>query len=287
MMDNVCIVAKYLDRGPGKLVWSLKNGFNKRGIQIVSRIEETDHVACLQWGDDWPDVNELLGKRALVGPNTWESPSEKPEIIAKLHNFIVPSQWVKDKHEQEPLMKDKQVHIWSGGIDTNAYAPISGHKEVDCLIYLKNRSTEDYDKLAAAIQTFYGPDAKLAIFEYGHYNEKDFHAAVQNSKMAILCTNTESQGYAYMNMLSANLPCLVFNKDTLVSRDGSKSWAATSVPYFDERCGVIENDISADTIEKFVAMGRCWAPREYILENHTIDISTDRYIELLTNARVL
>ena len=129
-------------------------------------------------------------------------------------------------------------------------------------------------------------EAGLELF-YENYplglHELDFLECAKSAAFAILLTNTESQGYAYMQLLSAGVPCLVFNQDTLYSSPDQpiQSWPATSVPYFDERCGLIEKEISKETIEKFFSVPlQSWDPRSYILENHTIEKSTKKYLKL-------
>jgi hypothetical protein len=128
------------------------------------------------------------------------------------------------------------------------------------------------------------------VFKYGNYHELDFLECAKSAAFAILLTNTESQGYAYMQLLSAGVPCLVFNQDTLYSSPDQpiQSWPATSVPYFDERCGLIEKEISKETIEKFFSVPlQSWDPRSYILENHTIEKSTKKYLKLLSEVSPL
>ena len=286
MIDKVHIIAKYLDRGPGKIVSTLRQGIQRLGIRETS-FDDAEHIACLQWGDTWPDVSKFSGKRALIGPNTWESPNDRPEVVSKLHNFIAPSEWVRQKHLTESILDDKEVHVWSGGIEADTWVPASCRKDIDCLVYIKNREQQEYDKLAHIMTQLSTTIKSAVVFEYGHYDDVSLLKAAQRSKFAILLTNTESQGYAYMQLLSTNLPCLVFDKDVLVSRDGSQSWPATSAPYFDDRCGKIVKDISADEISSFLDMGSCWSPRDYILENHTIEASTQKYLQLLSEAKVL
>ena len=285
MIDDIHIVAKYLERGPGKVVSTLRDGLRAMGIKETS-IENTRNVACLQWGDDWPDVDSFSEKHVLIGPN-YES--KKFENVAnRLDNFIVPSEWVRNIHATDPIINKKNIHVWSGGIETEIWAPTDQNKDIDCIIYLKNRNREEYACLEKIVTTMSSVFSRAAVFHYGHYNESDFFECAKRAKFAILLTNTESQGYAYMQLLSAGVPCLVFNKDTFYHEESGEILNATSVPYFDDRCGIITSDITEDSIEKFLSFDNSrWSPRDYILENHTIEKSTMKYLELLKNSNPL
>jgi len=285
MIDDIHIVAKYLERGPGKVVSTLRKGLKTLGVNEVP-VEDTNNIACLQWGDDWPNVDTFSGKHVLIGPN-YES-KKFENVASRLDNFIVPSQWVKNIHAIDPIINKKNIHVWSGGIETEVWTPTSQDKDISCIVYLKNRSREEYmrlEKIAAKLPSLF---SRAAVFHYGMYDEADFFECAKRAKFAILLTNTESQGYAYMQLLSAGVPCLVFNKDSFYHKESDKLLNATSVPYFDDRCGMVTNDITKEAIEEFLSFSYTrWSPRDYILENHTIEKSTTRYLELLKNTSPL
>jgi hypothetical protein len=54
---------------------------------------------------------------------------------------------------------------------------------------------------------------------------------------------------------------------------------ATSVPYFDNRCGFIE--INLNNLDLFYDKLQEFNPRQYILENHTLMTSAQKYIDIL------
>ena len=123
------------------------------------------------------------------------------------------------------------------------------------------------------------------IIEYGTYDEDYLKNLCARSKFAILLTGTESQGVAYMNILNSDVPCYVFNKSTWSYNDDIK-FPATSVPYFNEQCGVIADDLNLERFEKFIKEvdKKTYSPRSYILSNHTLAHSAQKYIELIKKA---
>ena len=182
-------------------------------------------------------------------------------------------------------MKDKNIHVWPVGIDTNTWAPdYTKEKDFDAFMYFKNRDEQELVDLCGILV-----DAKLEghVLAYGGYPEDHLLEFCHRSRFAILLTGTESQGIAYMQMLSTGLPLLVINQETWESPPG-KVYPASSVPYFDERCGMIVDSLTLDILEEFIENIKdgMYSPRDYILENHTAELSAKRYLEILENVEV-
>ena len=282
MIDNIHIVAKYLERGPGKLVSNLRKGLELLGIEEVS-FDKAEHIACLQWGDTWPDISKFDGKRALIGPNIWEAPSHRPEVAVRFQDFITPSEWVKQKHLSDPLMKNKNIHVWSGGLETDTWIPSTMPKDIDCFIYFKNRDRSELEEVIDIVQCEKNIAGPVPVIEYGSYHITQLLELSQRAKFCIFLNNTESQGYSYMQVLSVNTPCLIIDRDYLRSRDGSQTWPATSAPYFDDRCGRKVKTLTTHNLDLFLSSINSYNPRNYILEHHTIEKSVKRYLEILEN----
>ena len=289
MINNIHLVFFQKTMGPGKVVGNLRRGLIRMGVRELP-IDEAENVACLQWDELEPDAEkfyspaQFLGKRALIGPNIWVEPHERPELH-QFSDFVVPSQWVKDYQASYECMKGKNIHVWPAGIDTNTWAPdYTKELEFDAFIYFKNRGEQELIDLCGHLVEL---DLEGHVLAYGGYPEDHLLEFCHRSKFVILITGTESQGIAYMQILSTNTPCLVFNKPTWESPDG-EIFPASSVPYFDDRCGKVVEEISLEVIKEFskeVDEGK-YNPREYILDNHTCEISAKRYLEILENVPV-
>jgi hypothetical protein len=98
------------------------------------------------------------------------------------------------------------------------------------------------------------------------------------SKFCVLLDGTESQGIAVMEILSMNVPILAFDMTVWSNPNGDKE-QATSIPYFDNRCGQIcPNHVTKESIDRFLRTLSMFKPREYILENHTLIQAAGRYM---------
>jgi hypothetical protein len=276
-------------RGPGMVARNLEKGLKKIGLEPVDSYSSraSKYEGMLQTYDsNFLSYYIEENKKLLLGPNLFVLPKENPEMCKSFSDFVVPSQWVKDLYLQFDLMKGKNINVWSVGIDTEEwttypqfYVDEKG-KEPDCFIYFKNRSEQDL-KFVEAICKKYNISYK--VIKYGSYEEEDLKRLCWTSKFAILLTGTESQGIGYMQILSTNTPCYVFNSSVWAEENGSVTCAASSVPYWDDRCGMKTNDINLKHFEEFLASVKDnrFSPVDYILENHTLEKSAKKYYNLL------
>ena len=113
---------------------------------------------------------------------------------------------------------------------------------------------------------------------YGHYKEEEFISLVRKSKCCVLLTKTESQGIAYQEILSMGIPCYVLDKDVWDDYKGF-SFPATSVPYFDDRCG--EKHKSIQEFDLFYEKLDGFKPREFVVDYLSLTICSKKYFSLL------
>lgn len=274
-------------RGPGKVVQNLKLGLDKIGVSVHQLYDSRPwkYSGCLQFC--MPEIlTDYASKKnpILMGPNLFVLPTDNPSLCKLFDHFVVPSVWVKTMYERFDLMKDKHIHVWPVGIDTDEWSPVpklsvdTKVEELDCFIYFKNRSEQDL-AVAEAICKKFG--LKYKVLRYGSYDESELKQLCTVSKFAVLLTGTESQGIAYMQILATDTPCYVFNNPVWRSEDGKVTASACSTPYFDERCGRITNDVNLNHFKDFLNDIDTFSPRQYILENHTLEKSAQKYYNFL------
>jgi len=273
---------------------NLKAGLKEIDVDVVTKPSKADFIGCLQNPGQFYD---MLPSHTLMGPNLFVLPPEAPHLCKKFRNFVVPSPWVRNKYLSYASLRRKNIQIWPVGIDTEEWRPAAETPDFDCFIYLKDRPYALVEAVVADLRqknlTFYD------VIHYGHYEEEDLKKACAASKFAILLTNTESQGIAYMQILSTDTPCFVLNQATwhyqgMLPGAKNASAAATSVPYFDSRCGKLSLSKGMagrglDEPEKFDLFVKnvdknIYQPRDYILEHHTLAIGAKTYMEHIRKA---
>jgi len=125
------------------------------------------------------------------------------------------------------------------------------------------------------------------IFDYvNKYSEEEYLNYLKDSKFGIWITAHESQGFALQEALSCDVPLLVWNVTSLNQEYGSNhpNLPATTLSYWDEKCGEYftnSNDLY-NTFNKFISNLHNYKPREYILENLSIEKCSEKFISVAT-----
>lgn len=260
------------NNGPGKVVLNLIKGLELNGIEIVHN-QLGDYNGCLQ---SWGTPIHQLSRNTLVGPNLCVIPTEMEWIWNRFENIVVPCQWVKEMYYQFECIKrgTAKLNVWAVGIDTDKFCPSDDKKQWDVLIYEKGRESE-IETIRGYLQNI---GLRVVVIRYGHYKEEEFISLIKKSKCCVLLTKTESQGIAYQEILSMGVPCYALDKDFWDDMPSFK-FSATSVPYFDSRCG--EKQKSMDQFENFYHRLTDYCPRDYIVENLSLSKQANEYISLL------
>ncbi len=261
--------------GPGKVAMNLVEGLKKLGIDFVEN-EERDMNGCLaSWSPRFKD----LPRETLVGPNLMVLPTDDPSVWSYFDNVVVPCEWVKNKYKKFNLPSNIYLHQWAVGIDTELFFPKKGTKS-KCLIYNKRGSRQNLELI---IQTLNSLKISYIVLDYGSYTESDLLTACEQSLFAVLNTGTESQGIAYQEILATGVPCYVIDKTVWDDQPGY-SFPATSVPYFDYRCGIKHHNFSR--FGEFLDKLSGFESREYILDNLTLEKSAKEYLNILEMSHV-
>lgn len=256
--------------GPGKVASNLITGLRKLGHDVVEN-EEGDYTGCLaSWSPRFKD----LPRNTLVGPNLVVLPTDDLEIWNLFDHLIVPCDWVEDYFNKFNCTKKTNLHKWAVGIDTDKFSP-RGDKEIDCLIYFKNRSQQELNQV---ISTLNDKGFSHVVIKYGDYTEDTFIDVVRKCKFSIVLSSTESQGIAYQEILSMGVPCYIIDKHEWNDRPGY-SFPATSAPFFDNRCGIKCSDLSF--FGAFLYDLNKFSPRDYILDNLTLEKCAGEYFNIM------
>jgi hypothetical protein len=137
-----------------------------------------------------------------------------------------------------------------------------------CLIYFKNRSYDELDLVKTFLKT---KNIPYEIFEYGKFKNKSLINQAKICQFATVLTTTESQGYGVQELMSQNIPLLVWDKSENIFEN--KIVRGTSVPFWDNVCGIKVN--SFDELEKefiiFYKNIATYHPAEYFKDNLTIE----------------
>lgn len=204
---------------------------------------------------------------------------------------VVHSEWVQDIYV--PWYGSSRIRKWAVGIDTERWAVSSGSQaKVDFLIYDKILWEADRVRnslLRPMLRLLDSRGLTWATIKYGSYRPDDLRLALSKAKALLFLCEHESQGLAYQQAMSSGVPVLAWSPgqwlDPVRFACGEVNTASTSVPFFDERCGVIFSSLLdfPEQLEVFCDKLRrgVFRPRDYVLENLTLAGCALRYVHIL------
>jgi len=307
-----------LDRYPRRMIRCLVRGKPRLGGQMrvflnlcagLDRIGTPYRVNDYRYAQRHPEeIACVVGKPHVLNRRQWENPillgaavfshpCEDPKLLNRLPitKILVPGEWMRKMFE--PHYGDK-VLAWPVGIDTDRWTPTPiDSKDIDILLYDKVRWEHDtYENtLIAPIRSCLERQGlKIAVIRYGFYREEDFQSLLGRSKAMIFLCEHETQGIAYQQALSCGVPILAWDRggfwqDPSYFPDKVQFAPVSSVPYWDDRCGIKFKNIKEFPIklEKFLDQLSCqqFAPRDYILSNLTLSKCARHYVEILKATR--
>jgi hypothetical protein len=265
-------------RGPGKVLKNLQLGLNKLKIDYTvnqSPIKSAKKI-CLSYHNILTTPQENL----FIGPNICVLPIDDSFVMNQNYEkYIVNSQWTYDAYKK--WLPEQKLSIWPVGIDTDLFSDKKNNqKNNDCLIYFKRRGSEELERLKKFLEE---KKQSYRIVEYGNYDEKNFIELIENSKYSIVIDNCESQGIAIQEIMSCNLPLLVWDVEFWNDRGDSLKFPASSVPFWNDKCGKkfynyeqlnLSYDFFIDNLNKF-------EPRNFILENLSLDICAKNLLKII------
>lgn len=250
------------------------------------------------------DIPIVLGQ----GKNVLEGYKQNNSIIAGIGLMTHPNEW-PTLFQDYPVKTYLQHSAWTtsiynkwygtgstvqwqAGINSEYWKPINQPKK-HILIYEKflwNKTDNQASLTAPIIAQLKKKNISYSIIRYGFYKKNDFKRLLAGSVAMLFLCEHESQGLAYQQAMAMNVPILAWEQglwlDPLRFEWGEHDpIAASSVPYFDERCGMKFNDFDSfeqifPTFFQQAKDGR-FSPRAYVLENLTIEKSAKRMLEIV------
>jgi hypothetical protein len=235
------------------------------------------------------DTSKYPNKKFIFGPHFSVFPNNKIEtIINKNTIYIQPSEWAANSWKIFDICKNLNIQVLPFGVDTEKFNQNNDIYSRDKIfIYFKNRNPIE---LKYVEYFLYTQNLQYVIFDYKkRYNEQEYIDTLKQAKCGIWLGCHESQGFALEEALSCNVPLLVWSVKSMNQEYGCnyQDIQATSIPYWDERCGEVfyNPDDLNDTFKTFISKLYSYKPREYILENLSIDVCEQKFITLINNMK--
>jgi len=233
------------------------------------------------------NIKKYPNTKFIFGPHFSVFPQEQQMqmITGKKSIYIQPSDWAKNAWYLFDFCRQNiRIKTLPFGVDTNTFneiKPICERNNV--FIYFKRRQQKELD----FIQNFLKKNGyNFVVFDYvNRYSESDYVNYLHNSKFGIWLDAHESQGFALQEALSCNVPLLVWSVTSMNQEEGGNygDITASTIPYWDNRCGESFTDALQlqPKFNKLVKNIDTYKPREFILDNLSIEKCSQKFIELV------
>lgn len=229
-------------------------------------------------------------KPILFGASIYSHPLDDPDLLTRRNivRILTPGDWMTDMCR--PYW-GARVYSWPVGIDVAHWDRDSGARDIDVLIYNKIRWRKpeyERDLLSPILKNIKKMNMTMTMLKYGEYNTDEYRGLLSRSRAMIFLCEHETQGIAYQEALSSGVPVLAWDRggawqDPAYYPDRVVYGPVSSVPYFDERCG--EKFANFEQFESIFpgffdrAGSNYYKPRDYILENLTLEKSAKQYLD--------
>jgi hypothetical protein len=285
--------------GVGKVFANLRLGLDRLRIPYhvnipFPQLRDDDRVGVLGQGRqclaDYDRPNPIVaGIGLMTHPSEWPTLCQDHPVVRYLQH----SSWAADVYR--PFYGER-VAQWPVGIDTSWWSPaLRSEKTRDFLVYDKirwDRDTLGAELLGRVREELQRRNLTWTELRYGAYEESDFKSRLENASAMIFLCEHESQGLAYQECLASGVPILAWDQGHCLDPNrvqwGQPVIPATSVPFFDERCGrrFRQTDDFPEALDDFLERLRSghYAPRDFILENLTLEKCSDDFVDIVNAA---
>ena len=267
--------------GPHKVVKNLLMSLEQEKIDYAINEEKYEHNFLLQYNDIAHEKHSKIElDTCIIGPQVWLFDTYGQFLIEHQDYYkkmIAPSQWVKDKFINKFNLPENKISVWPVGIET-----FNNKRNItyDCLIYFKRRDQKELD---AVKQFLDSKNLTYKMVEYGGYGEDGFKNLVNQAKFCFLIIGTESQGIAVQEIMSMGVPIIAWDIKEWLDQGEAYRVPATSIPYWDERCGEVFFNIKdlEVTFSKFYATLDQYDPKAFIKDNLSFECSVKTLLDIL------
>jgi hypothetical protein len=263
------------------------------------KVRINDFAAARRWPDHpigvcgYPTVFakvDSLSNPRLIGPGLYSSPSENPTLMNDPRNrfYTERCEWMKNLFA--PFYGADRLKYWYRGFDLDTFEDVSNlPKQYDVVVYDKiyhQRDTLYPQTIEPFLKELDAKGLRYRVFHYGSYIRQDYVAALRATRSLAFFAHSETQGHACQEAMAMNIPIFAWDEgvwlDPLAKEVSDEPIPASSVPHFDDRCGVRFK--IADMVEKFDEFWPKLAgyrPRDFVAETLSLKGSAETYVQNL------
>jgi len=286
--------AKYQNtkfRGHPAVTRSLVEGLQKLSItfKINPIVFSSSNVVIVLSGVETLRQAITLKRRGKIsklvaGPNVVVLSSDFDNLIAssEIDLCIVPSNWVSDLYVSENSSLAHRIFTWPSGVNELFWIENVDKKKGTIVFYEKNNvnpipNTIPYQDAAKSL------GYKIIVLKYGEFVHSSFIEILQSSILLVGFVTNESQGIAWAEAWSCNVPTFIW--ENKIASYAGKFFSASPAPYLNSENGIFFNGVNdfKRKLELFKSGKLSFNPRGWVENNMTDKVSAQMLINKVFN----
>lgn len=240
------------------------------------------------------DKVAALPNPRIIGPGPYSSPSENPTLMQddpRNRSYMQRCDWMKNLFAR--FYGEDKLFSWFRGFDINDFEDTrTVPKLYDVLIYDKIYHDRDafYARtIGPFIERLKAQNLRYHVVRYGAYIHQEYIAALRQSRALAFFAHSETQGHAYQEAMAMNTPVFAWDEgvwlDPHAKEITSDPIPCTSVPHFDDRCGVrFKADGMLAAWDDFWPRVDNFTPRAFVAEELSLMRSAELYVKAYREA---
>jgi hypothetical protein len=284
-------------RGHFAVTRSLVEGLEHTGVnftynpmrlsEVADSVVVLSGIKALRQAIAWRRRGRI--RRLLAGPNMVEFPDEQNSVVAspEVDLCITPANGICDLYIGWCPPLAGRCEPWPAGVDTRFWRPDPHKRRSDTVLFYVKR-VQNEPSLDSYESVLRRAGLRILRLVYGHYSHQQYLAALQESSLLVGFTTNESQGLAWAEAWSTDVPTLIRACDTDTIK--GRRFACSSAPYLNPATGAFfasrDGGLDASVADLEGAVQR-WAadrdqfhPRAWVLENMSDEVCAGMLLEL-------
>ncbi len=215
--------------------------------------------------------------RLVAGPNILEFPSEQAELISapEVDVCITPAPVTCRLYETDCPALAGRCQSCPAGVNTRYWSPSTERSSRRVLVYEKS-SAGAIPAIAAYCDYLQSLDYEVEVIRYGSYMPDQYRALLRDCSLMIGFSAMESQGIAWAEAWSCDVPTLIWSQTelTLERERGAVICNVSTAPYLTEATGAFFTSFESfqDALRRWEVMRDGFAARQWVLENMSDEV---------------
>jgi hypothetical protein len=220
-------------------------------------------------------------KYLIAGPNMLNDPSAEKGILAapEIDRFITHAPVCNLITRFLPALS-LRCREWASGVDCSYWKPGVLEQRDQILIYNKQNvgATDSVQKYIAELLS---RGYKVTVINYGSYLTEEYLNHLQNSLLMVGFSKSESQGIAWSEAWSCDVPTLIWKNEEPIYM-GVK-YEGSTAPYLTANTGKFFYDIDSfvELIEAWEKRILIFSPRKWCIENMSDEACASHLLSII------